>query len=57
MNMEQSELNFTDFIEHYLKVCSMSEKYRIENILKDMGFFLSKGKIVKTSNNKKYEAE
>ena len=55
--MEEQELKFSEFIERYLKVCSVSEKYRIEDILKDMGYFLSNGKIVKTSNNKKYEAK
>ena len=55
--MEEQELKFSEFIERYLKVCSVSEKYRIEDIWKDMGYFLSNGKIVKTSNNKKYEAK
>ena len=55
--MEEQDLKFSEFIERYLEVCSMSEKYRIENILKDMGYSLSKGKIVKISNNKNYEAK
>ena len=55
--MEEQDLKFSEFIERYLEVCSMSEKYRIENILKDMGYYLSNGKIVKTSNNKNYETK
>lgn len=50
-------INFTEFLEHYLRKCPVSENYRIQKVLKNMGYEYENGVIRKLKKQKLAESK